>query len=62
MVVLIRAAEALSSEDGESGGGGGGTSLDDLEYTELARRTLGKYGPTVVDVVLVLQMLSLIHI
>ena len=54
-MVLIRAAEALSSRDGE-GGDSGGASLDDLEYTEIARRTLGKYGAPVLDGSIVLQI------
>lgn len=54
MVVLIQAAEAISSGGGKVGGYGG-TTLDDLEYTELTRRTLGKYSPTVVDGSIVLQ-------
>ena len=55
-VVLIKAAEALSTRYGEEDGGGGGTALANLDYTELARRTLGKYGPPIVDGALALQL------
>ena len=55
-VVLIQAAEALSSGGGNAGGGDGDlTALDDLEYTTLARKTLGKHGPSVVDGSIVLE-------
>ena len=54
-MVLIQAAEALSIGGEKEGGGGGDTTLDDLEYTTLARRTLGKYGPSVVDGSIVLE-------
>lgn len=55
VVVLIKAAEAVSIRDGE-GGAGSGTTLSDLNYTELARRTLGKYGPPMVDVTMAFQL------
>lgn len=52
-VVLIQAAEASALESGKNGGTGG--SLEDLEYTAVAARTLGEYGPSLVDGSIVLQ-------
>ena len=51
----MQAAEALSTGGEKEAGGGGGTTVDDLEYTTLARRTLGKCRPSVVDGSIVLE-------
>lgn len=53
MVLLIRATEASLSRHGseESGGSGGntGAKLEDLDVAKLAKCTIGRHGPLLVD-------------